>query len=138
MLQNNALQVQAEQVALRVQDLGSKLEQKDKIIASQASEVTNATLYFLRTYFYCLFEQIGDLKSVDEKSPEVSSRGINTDQVETNVDESEELVEYIKELHQQLKCKDDQIESIKEEIRCKKIWFKEEKKTLIHKVSFTD
>lgn len=138
MLQNNALQVQAEQVALRVQDLGSKLEQKDKIIASQASEVTNATLYFLSTYFHCLFEQIGDLKSVDEKSPEVSSRGINTDQVETNVDESEELVEYIKELHQQLKCKDDQIESIKEEIRCKKIWFKEEKKTLIHKVSFTD
>lgn len=61
---------------------------------------------------------------------------LQTDQVESKVDDSEELVEYIKELHQQLKCKDDQIESIKEEIRCKKIWYKEEKKTLLHKVTY--
>ncbi len=60
---------------------------------------------------------------------------LNQEAQQNNTD-TEELVEYIKELHEQLKSKNDQIEVIKEKIRCKEIWSKKEEKTLIQKVNY--
>jgi hypothetical protein len=105
---NVVLEEQLDQVTQDSQDLRAKVASKEEIIQAQVSEIQELSLRRKSVTLITASTNTEEEK-IEESVPLESGGSAYNDS---------ELLQYINELHEQLKSKDDHIETIKEEMRC--------------------